>query len=159
LYKRDCATALDLIDRDLPADQFDRAMALACMSKDHEALQVLSTAPDPGGSEASFRAVLLARAGQVEAARKQIGRVRVEADNVAGLSDQHHTQYNIGAAYALMGETRLAVTWLKKASREGLPCYPLYEKDPHLDSLRQDPEFAAFMQQLAAQAQRFQSTL
>ena len=59
-----------------------------------------------------------------------------------------HTQYNIGATYALLGETRQSVSWLKKASREGLPCYPLFERDPTLDSLRPDPEFVAFMQQL-----------
>jgi len=67
--------------------------------------------------------------------------------------------YNIGATYALLGDTRQAVSWLKKASREGLPCYPLFERDPTLDSLRQDPEFVAFMQQLKAQAEQFRSTL
>ena len=70
-----------------------------------------------------------------------------------------HTQYNIGATYALLGETRQSVSWLKKASREGLPCYPLFERDPTLDSLRQDPEFVAFMQQLKSQAEQFRSTL
>jgi eukaryotic-like serine/threonine-protein kinase len=158
MYGRDCATALELSERDLPDDHL-RAWALTCLGKQREALQQLSTQSVLPDNDASFLAVLLARSGELDAARKQIARLRVEADNVAGLSDLHHMQYNIGTAYALMGETRLAVTWLKKASREGLPCYPLYEKDPHLDSLRQDPEFATFMQQLEAQARRFQSTL
>ena len=67
--------------------------------------------------------------------------------------------HRIGATYALLGDTRQAVSWLKKASREGLPCYPLFERDPTLDSLRQDPEFVAFMQQLKSQAEQFRSTL
>ena len=159
LYRRECATALELIERELPDAQHSRAWALTCVGKHREALQALSTVPSRTDNEASLLAVLLARDGELPAARKQIARLRVDASNVAGLSDLHHMQYNLGTAYALMGDTRQAVMWLKKASREGLPCYPLYQNDPHLDSVRQDPEFAAFMQQLEAQAKRFESTL
>ena len=101
----------------------------------------------------------MARLGDHKAARERIALIRLTADNVAGLSDLHHTQYSIGAAYALMGETRQAVTWLTKASREGLPCYPLFERDPNLDSLRRDSEFVALLQELKAQDERFRATL
>ncbi len=104
-------------------------------------------------------AVLLAAKGDREAAREKVARLQLKADNLAGLSHLHHTQYYIGAAYALVGDTRQAVSWLKKASREGLPCFPLFERDRNLDGLRQDAEFAAFMQELKAQAERFRSTL
>ena len=107
----------------------------------------------------SHRALLLALKGDRRAAQETIARVQLSVENVAGLSDLHHAQYNIGSAYALLGDTRQAVSWLKKASREGLPCYPLFERDPNLDGLRQDPEFVAFMQQLKTQAGQFQSML
>ena len=94
-----------------------------------------------------------------KAARERIALIRLTADNVAGLSDLHHTQYNIGAAYALMGDRAPGGAWLTKASREGLPCYPLFERDPNLDSLRRDSEFVALLQQLKAQNERFRATL
>ena len=58
-----------------------------------------------------------------------------------------------------MGDARQAVAWLTKASREGLPCYPLFERDPNLDRLRRDAEFVALLQQLKAQDERFRATL
>ena len=160
LYRRDCATTLELLEREDPLNRSDRAAALTCLGKDREALQELTSSPTPDRvGVASVTAVLLARVGQLDAARKALARLRLEADNVESLSDLHHAQYNIGSAYALLGDIRPAVTWLKKASREGLPCYPLYERDPNLASLRDDPEFAAFMAQLRAQWERFRSTL
>ena len=104
-------------------------------------------------------AALLARKGQLDAARKQIDQGRPKARNSDELSHLHHAQYFLGVAYALTGDARQAVTWLKKASLEGLPCYPLFERDPDLDSLRKDPEFVAFMERLKAQHERFRATL
>ena len=127
-----------------------------CLGRNDEALEAVSSANE---NDQSLKALLLARTGKLDAARKQIDQVRLEAGNVQELSDRHHTQYYVGAAHAVMGDTRQAVSWLKKASREGLPCYPLFERDPDLDSLRQDPEFSAFMAQLKAQVERFRATL
>ena len=156
-YLRDCQTALELVMRDGRLPQ-NHAAALACLGRVDEALQ-LSDSSATGPEAVSQLGLLLALKGDRTAARETIARVQLTADNVAGLSDLHHTQYNIGATYALLGDTRQAVSWLKKASREGLPCYPLFERDPTLDSLRQDPEFVAFMQQLKSQAEQFRSTL
>jgi hypothetical protein len=44
-----------------------------------------------------------------------------------------------------------ALKWLQLAADEGLPCYPLFERDPNLDNLRQDPQFNSFMTKLKAQ--------
>jgi TolB-like protein/Flp pilus assembly protein TadD len=156
IYLRDCPTALE-VTRDVRLRR-NHAAALACLGRIDEALQLADTT-GTGADDLSLLALLLTLKGDRKAAREAIARVQLTADNVAGLSDLHHAQYNIGATYALLGDTRQAVSWLKKASREGLPCYPLFERDPNLDSLRQDPEFVAFMQQLKSQAELFRSTL
>jgi eukaryotic-like serine/threonine-protein kinase len=153
IYQRQCAMALQLLDQQPTASRQNRAEVLRCLGRIDEAIQEISdTYP-------SLLAALLARKGQFDAARKQIERGSLTGRNAEELSHLHHSQYYIGAAYALMGDTRQAVSWLKKASREGLPCYPLFERDPDLDSLRQDPEFAAFMAQLKSQVERFRATL
>jgi ATP/maltotriose-dependent transcriptional regulator MalT len=110
-------------------------------------------------NDESMLAVLLARTGKSDAALRQIARVKLEASNVASLSDLHHAQYAIGVAYALLGEVRSAMPWLIKATREGMPCYPLFERDPNLANVRQDPEFIALLAQLRTQWERFRQTL
>jgi serine/threonine protein kinase/tetratricopeptide (TPR) repeat protein len=160
LYLRECQTALEITARG--GLRRPHAEALACLGRADAALQEVSdiAVTEPGeATAAGLHAMLLARKGNGKAARQMIAGLRLKAENVAELSDLHHAQYYIGAAYALLGDTRQAVLWLKKASREGLPCYPLFERDPNLAGLRQDPEFAAFMQELKAQTERFRSTL
>ena len=158
IYLRECQTGLEISAGHAQLRTM-RAEALACLGRNDEVLAMVSAAPPPESGGSGVYALALAATGDAQAAREAIARLEVKADNVAGLSHFHHTQYYIGAAYALLGDTRQAVSWLKKASREGLPCYPLFERDPNLASLRQDPEFAAFMQELKAQAERFRSTL
>ena len=158
LYLGECQTALEVAERDAGLRR-NRAAALACLGRIDEGLQELSDIPDAEPVDTGLVAVLLAAKGDRAAARKKLAPLHLKADNVAGLSHLHHPQYYIGAAYALLGDTRQAVFWLKKASREGLPCFPLFERDRNLDGLRQDPEFAAFMQELKTQAERFRSTL
>ena len=38
-----------------------------------------------------------------------------------------------------------AVRWLQEAAATGFPCYALFEIDPNLDPIRQDPRFQSFM--------------
>jgi len=155
IYLRECQTAYELGSRD-PEFRRVRVEALACLGRLDDALQELGGTP---AMDPSLYSLLLARKGDYKGARESIARAKLTADNVDGLSHLHHAQYYMGAAYALMAETRQAVSWLKKASREGLPCYPLFERSPDLDSLRQDPEFAAFLKELKAQDERFRSIL
>jgi hypothetical protein len=35
--------------------------------------------------------------------------------------------------------------WLRETVKEGFPCYPLFERDPYLDNVRNDPAFNQFM--------------
>ena len=137
----------------------NHAGALACLGRVDEALQLADSSDHrPGGCQPTGPPP---RSEGRPHGRPGDHRARFSSPRTT-LRDSphlHHTQYNIGATYALLGDTRQAVSWLKKASREGLPCYPLFERDPNLDSLREDPEFVAFMQQLKSQAEQFRSTL
>ena len=49
--------------------------------------------------------------------------------------------------------------WLQKAADEGFPCYPLFENDANLNSLRKDERFITFMAKLKQQWERYQATL
>ena len=151
---RQCEKALASAE---PNDNRVRALALSCLNRDEEAMRVAEQSEDV--NDLSFLAVLLARLGKRDAARQQLNSLKIEAVNVAQLSDLHHVQYNIGSAYAILGDVREAVTWLKKASNEGFPCYPAFESDPNLGNVRKDPEFVEFMQGLRSQWERFRQTL
>ena len=161
LYLRQCETALQLLDQQAPRNARRRAEVLRCLNREDEALQELSAVPELSAAPPypGLRAALLARKGQLDAARQELEKVRPESANEEELSHLHHGQYDMGAAYALLGDTRQAMSWLKKASSEGLPCYPLFERDPDLDSLRKDQEFIALLLQLKAQADRLRSTI
>jgi hypothetical protein len=76
-----------------------------------------------------------------------------------GLGHFHHAEYDIGTAYATMGEKAEALSWLRRAAADGFPCYPLFRKDPLLDPLRTDPAFKAFLEEMKADWERRRSTL
>jgi tetratricopeptide (TPR) repeat protein len=56
--------------------------------------------------------------------------------------------YQIGAAYALMGEPREAVAWMTRAFELHDPSLVNIAFDPRLDSLRSDPEFDALVRRM-----------
>jgi TolB-like protein/Tfp pilus assembly protein PilF len=60
----------------------------------------------------------------------------------------HHTAYNIACIQALRGQADSAVTWLERTVDAGMPNYPLFAEDRHLDNLRGSPSFLAFMKRL-----------
>ena len=47
--------------------------------------------------------------------------------------------------YALLGEHKNALMWLKKTAELGDVNYPWFDKDKNLNSLRDNPEFQAIM--------------
>lgn len=113
--------------------------------------QLLKDHPeDKGGTFASVKAVLAVRAGDHHAAENWI-RQALEKGKDKGYGHFHHTAYTIGCAYALMNKPDEALKYLEMAASTGFPCYPSYEKDPNLNSLRQDPRFIAFMEKLEQQ--------
>jgi tetratricopeptide (TPR) repeat protein len=58
---------------------------------------------------------------------------------------RHHSTYFAACVYALSGNSNEAVRWLKETANTGFPNYPLFERDPFLNRIRQTPEFIEFM--------------
>lgn len=136
-----------------------QALALGYMGRRAEALSILKQLSQefPMHEDvASAYAVMLAADGDRASAKEQI---RAAIRFGEGKSHFHHAEYNIASAYALMGRPREALDWLQKTANEGMPCYPLFEKDPNLNSLRNDREFAAFLVKIKSQWEQFKATL
>jgi Predicted integral membrane protein len=57
----------------------------------------------------------------------------------------HHSAYIIAEAYSTMKKPEEAMKWLVFTVNDGFPCYPIFDKDPDLDNLRQNPDFVKFM--------------
>src|SRR5262249_39067887 len=55
---------------------------------------------------------------------------------------------NIASAYALLNKSNEAIKWLQFTADDGFPCYPLFENDPNLNSLRKGERFIALMAKL-----------
>ena len=117
--------------------------------------QLLEDHPeDPGGVFTSIQAVLAASAGQEGLAEDKI---RSAISKGKGYGHFHHTAYHIACAYALMRRPEQAIKWLQAAADDGFPCYPLFERDSNLDSLREDARFTSFMTKLKQQSDRYRS--
>jgi TolB-like protein/Flp pilus assembly protein TadD len=139
--------------------QWVTADALSRLGRPEESSRLIESVlkKDPDNLQArSCHAVLLARAGDRARAEEQIARVKEPASNEPGYSHYHHVQYDIGAAYAILGDKPQALAWLQKAADEGFPCYPFYDGDSDLAGLRDDPAFVAFMAKLRAGWERYQ---
>jgi hypothetical protein len=58
-----------------------------------------------------------------------------------------------------MNRPEEAIKWLQVTADEGFPCYPLFESDANLDSLRKDARFISFMAKLKQQWEHNNATL
>jgi predicted Zn-dependent protease len=129
-------------------DDFQLPVALECAGRPQEALSALDHLENNyfgatgGADNASARAVIYARHGQRSEAEEAL-RTAIAGDN--GGSHYHHAMYFIAAAYAQLHDATNALHWLERTSREGMPCYPLFARDPLLDPVRSDPRIAAFL--------------
>jgi serine/threonine protein kinase/Tfp pilus assembly protein PilF len=111
---------------------------------------------DSGGLFTSLRAILAASAGQE---RKAEDDIKLAVERGKGFGHFHHTAYYIGCAYALMKKPEQAIKWLESAAEDGLPCYPLFETDSNLDSLRQDARFVTFLAKQKEQWEHYKTLL
>ena len=62
----------------------------------------------------------------------------------------HHVAYVVASIYALEGKSVEAVKWLREAVASGFSVYALFERDAHLNRVRQAPEFIQFMSEMKA---------
>ncbi len=162
LYQGKYQQALDVFER-TPADAnpalvtYQTAWTLFYLGRKKEALAVtesyLAKHPeDEGGLCTGIQALLAAGAGDARGAEEKIRKALALGK---GYGHFHHTAYNVASAYALLNRPREALQWAEIAVRDGLPCYPLLEKDPNFERIRGDAGFVAFMARQKAQWERF----
>jgi TolB-like protein/DNA-binding winged helix-turn-helix (wHTH) protein/tetratricopeptide (TPR) repeat protein len=140
---------------------FQVAWALVHLKRTAEAAAVVDQSlkdvpQDEGGLLTSMQAILAAMAGDERRAEERITRA-VELGK--GFVDFHHTAYAIGSAYALMNKPEPALKWLQAAADDGLPCYPLFERDSSLDHLRKDQRFVEFIATLKKRWEYYKTTV
>jgi thioredoxin-like negative regulator of GroEL len=97
--------------------------------------------------------LLLALKGDFRAAEAEIPNVL--SKHSAKDPRYHHAAYDIACIYALQGKKDEAIKWLRDAAANGFPCYPLFERDPNLNRIRQAPEFIQFMTEMKAQNEKY----
>ena len=105
---------------------------------------------------AAVYAVLLAGSGRKKEAEEKI---RFAVQYGQGVSHFHHAEHLIASAYALMGDNKSAVEWLREAAEHGLPCYPLFNKDPNLRNIRNDQAYISLMRKMKEQWESYKSNL
>jgi tetratricopeptide (TPR) repeat protein len=109
-----------------------------------ESLASHSSAVTATRSGAAFAAVLAAQ-GDPAAARAAVRRV------LSNEYRDHHVAYNLGAAYAQLGESDEALRWLGTAADTGFPCLIWFERDPLLDPVRRHAGFPQTLERVKAQ--------
>jgi serine/threonine-protein kinase len=111
---------------------------------------------DSGGLLTSIEAVLAASVGQQHKSEEKI---KLAIRRGKGFGHFHHTAYHLACAYALMNKPDDAIKWLEAAAEDGFPCYPLFERDRNLDSLRHNAHFVRFMTSLRQQWEDYKTKL
>jgi tetratricopeptide (TPR) repeat protein len=136
---------------------FQTATALFQLGRNAEASDIIEKflkdyPKDEGGLGTSVKAMILAKAGKEQEAEEAIQRA---AEMGKSFGHFHHTAYNLASAYALLNKPEQSIKWLEVAADDGFPCYPLFENDANLNSLRKDERFIAFMAKLKRQWERY----
>jgi TolB-like protein len=73
-----------------------------------------------------------------------------------GVSDAEGI-YKVAQAYAVLGDRVSALHMLRHSIGGGFFCYPYFERDPLLQSLRSEPEFQALMKQAQQRHDQFKA--
>ena len=66
-------------------------------------------------------------------------------------------QYNLACVYALAGNTRTAIGWLRRSIDNGFRLPDLIENDLDLESIRSDPQWTKILLAVRANAQKYDS--
>jgi tetratricopeptide (TPR) repeat protein len=91
-------------------------------------------------------AVLKAKKKDEEGALQSIRIAEQGATNSKG--HFHHVAYDIGSAYALLGNKVKALYWLNWAVENGFPCYTSFSEDTFLKDLKGDAPFDQLLKEL-----------
>jgi serine/threonine protein kinase len=104
--------------------------------------QRLATALDRFPDEpliVSLQGMLHARRGESSRALECVGKA---VDCPRSFGHAHHTYYQVACVYAALGQTVKAMAWLERSVETGFACWPFFQLDPYLESLRGDADFA-----------------
>jgi len=164
LYRGEYEQALEIfnstpLEKNPSLWAFQTATALFQLGRNEEASALIDKylkeyPKDEGGVGTSVKAMMLAKAGK----RSDAERAIQQANELGhGFGHFHHTAYNIASAYALIDQPDEAIKWLKVAAEDGFPCYPLFEKDANLNSLRKNAHFMEFMAKLKTQMEKYKA--
>jgi TolB-like protein/Tfp pilus assembly protein PilF/predicted Ser/Thr protein kinase len=86
----------------------------------------------------SLQGLLHARRSQPELGLQCVRRA---LDSARSCGHSHQTYYQIACVHAILGETHKAMEWLERSIDTGFACWPFFRIDPHLEVLREEPEF------------------
>jgi len=86
-----------------------------------------------GASALSDQRALVALRGDTASADAQVQRA---IEHKRAFGHYHHAQYDIACTYAFLGETELAMQWLRDSAYNGFPCPTFFQRDPFLLSVR-----------------------
>jgi len=137
-----------------PWAYYIRAHALLRLDRDAEAAECTDRAALLFPESAFYyplRVVLAAKAGDRARAHEQMHRT-IEHEKTYG--HYHHTQYDIACAHALLGDTELALEWLRAAARNGYPCALHFERDTLLAPMRRS-ELDALIAEVRAEDEEY----
>jgi serine/threonine protein kinase len=126
------------------------ALNLHYLGRTEEGQRVLDAANEDERTDSDFssiQAIFHAFAGNREAAEHCIAS---ETKMNQHLGHYHHAECYIASARAILGETDAAIDGLRHAAEDGFPCYPWFERDPCLESVRNDPRFTQLINELRA---------
>jgi hypothetical protein len=100
----------------------------------------------------STYAIFLAKKGDKTGALQKIA--FCEKGNL-NKSHFHHVVYNLGEAYALLGDSEKSVNKLTWAAENGYPNYPYFRDDPLLISLHQFSPYNELLKKLKIKWEKF----
>jgi tetratricopeptide (TPR) repeat protein len=134
-----------------------RAIALIDLERLPEAESSLSEAFKKDSSNLSINsayAILLAKKGDKAGALKKIETFERAILNITQ-SHLHHSVYQLGEAYALLGDYQKSVEKLTWAADNGFPNYPYFRDDRFLTSLHQFAPYNELLEKLRIKWEKF----
>jgi serine/threonine protein kinase/tetratricopeptide (TPR) repeat protein len=120
----------------LYVDELDKAEVVLKKSTDFTGRDSMLTTTE---------AMLWAKRGECERAANL---VETALEHRRSLSHDHHTHHYAAAVYATLGDGASAVKELTRAAHGGMPNYPAFSNDRHLDSLHERNDFRTLLADL-----------
>ncbi len=116
--------------------------------------QALAMAPDEP-LYLSLQGILHALKGETELALQCIRRT---CESPYSFGHDHHTYYQLGSIYSVLGETQKSLGWINRSIETGFPCWTFFQVDPTLKNLRTLPEFQTQVEELKQQSRKIRTS-